>query len=270
MAGWQTHAIYSYENSKNLIQNIPDYLKITYFSSWSSRDTRGRRGCRGCREQKGSQGHQGRHGCRDCRGCPGRRCSYRGCRGCRDYRFHRFRRNCLVFRHGLRFCRGRRNCQGLQVLRDYNYHSYFLNNYKNFIFQNPTHTEHSNENFKNKNISDYLKFKYFSSCSFQAKRGRRDPQGPREYRIGSRFVNGTSQISESYSVQMEAAMKQRKLAFGQKRLRDSRAITGTLIWNLLYRVLEGRLDRRGCKKQKYYVECSELNFKPNTMKIQDR
>ena len=212
--------------SKIIIRNFKRYI-----------DFQKRQGCRGCR------------GCRDCRGCPGRCCSFqgrrgcricreqngsrgyqgrRGCRGCRDYQLHRYRRNCLGFRHGLRLCRGRRNRQGQQILRDYNYYSYFLNDYKNLIFQNLTHTKNSNENCKDNNISDFLKFKYFSGCSHRAKRGRWDPQGPREYRIGSRFVNGTSRISESCSVQMKAAMKQRKLAFGQKRLRYSRARSGTL------------------------------------------
>ena len=71
----------------------------------------------------------------------------------------------------------------------------------------------------------------------------------RQYR-----VNETSQISEHYSVQMKADMKQKRLvmlgqiylsmieyqkhdwysAFGQKRLRYSRAMARTFILNLLY------------------------------------
>ena len=74
------------------------------------------------------------------------------------------------------------------------------------------------------------------------------------YRLGSRFrVNETSQISERNSVQMKAAMKQKRLAildhmylsmiecskhdwnsaFGHKMLCYSRATAGTLILNLL-------------------------------------
>ena len=74
-------------------------------------------------------------------------------------------------------------------------------------------------------------------------------------KLGSRFrVNETSQILEPYSVQMKAAMKQKKIeilvqmylsmieypkddcdsAFGHKRLCYSRATAGTFILNLLY------------------------------------
>ena len=74
-------------------------------------------------------------------------------------------------------------------------------------------------------------------------------------RLGSRFrVNETSQIAGCYSVQMKAAMKQKRLlmlgqmyllmiecpkhdwhsAFGDKRLWYSRATAGTFILNLLY------------------------------------
>ena len=73
--------------------------------------------------------------------------------------------------------------------------------------------------------------------------------------IGSRFrVNETSQISERYSVQMKAAMKQKRLAmldqmylsmieysehdwlsaFAHKMLCYSRATVATFILNLLY------------------------------------
>ena len=75
------------------------------------------------------------------------------------------------------------------------------------------------------------------------------------YRLGSRFrVNETSQTSERYSVQMKAAIKQKKFmmlsqmyfsmieypkfdwysAFGHKRLCCSRATAGTFILNLFH------------------------------------
>ena len=77
-------------------------------------------------------------------------------------------------------------------------------------------------------------------------------------RLGSRFwVNETSQISERYSDQMQAIMKQRicpmfgqmhlsmieypkhdwHAAFGHKRLCCRRATAGTFILNLLYKVI---------------------------------
>ena len=75
------------------------------------------------------------------------------------------------------------------------------------------------------------------------------------YRVGSRFcVNETSQFSERYSVQREAATKQKRqvmlghidismieylkhywdVAFGHKRLCYERATAETFILNLLY------------------------------------